>query len=154
MVLVCIGCIITVAVIDLLCKWYVESHVHEEKVLKQSKERVIIRKVHNRGAMLNHFENHSKRVRDFSFFCLILVLLYEIFLFRKPGGAKEKLGVALVAGGAVSNTYDRIRRGYVVDYIGFNCKQKKLAKITYNLGDFAIFAGVFLVLLENVFKRS
>ena len=36
-------------------------------------------------------------------------------------------------------------RGKVVDYLGFRTKWKKITKITYNLGDLAIFLGAFLV---------
>ncbi len=36
----------------------------------------------------------------------------------------KKLGLTLTAAGAWSNTWDRFRRGYVVDYIGIRQKKK------------------------------
>ena len=53
--------------------------------------------------------------------------------------------MVLFTGGAWSNIFDRIVRGKVVDYLGFRTKWKKITKITYNLGDLAIFLGAFLV---------
>ena len=50
----------------------------------------------------------------------------------------------MLLGGAVSNTCDRMTRGYVVDYLGFNVKSKKLSNIIFNLSDFFIMAGALL----------
>ena len=44
-------------------------------------------------------------------------------------------------GGAVGNTYDRFKRGYVVDYLSLKTKNRKLSDITFNLSDLALFAG-------------
>ena len=43
--------------------------------------------------------------------------------------------------GALSNLYDRFRRGYVVDYIGFAAADPQIRKITFNIGDFCLMAG-------------
>ena len=51
----------------------------------------------------------------------------------------------LFTGGAFSNIFDRFLRGKVIDYIGFQTRWPRLTRITYNLGDFAIFAGTVLV---------
>lgn len=154
MISVCTLCILLVAGVDLWCKWYVERHVKKEHALKHTKGRVLIRRVHNKGMMLNVMDKYPNFVKCISFAATILVLLYQMLLFRRTGNHKVKLGTALIAGGAVSNTYDRIQRGYVVDYIGFQRKGQKLGKVTYNLGDFAIFAGTFLVILGNIFHQK
>ena len=46
---------------------------------------------------------------------------------------------ALITAGGLSNLYDRLKRGYVVDYFSIRCKY--LEKVVFNLGDFFIFAG-------------
>lgn len=154
MISICILLIILIAGVDLAGKWYVESYLKKGETISRDKDKVVIRKVHNKGMMLNWMDKRPELVKVLSFIATIVVLIYHMFLFRKPGFAKEKVGTALIAGGAISNTFDRIRRGYVVDYIGFNCKWKKASKVTYNLGDFAIFAGAALVLIENIFKNN
>lgn len=154
MITICILLMAVVAGVDLFCKWYVESKFRKGETRTCCKEKMTIRKVHNKGMMLNFQENRPEMVKTCSFLALIAVWIYQLFLFRKPGCWKEKMGMALISGGALSNTFDRIKRGYVVDYIGFNCKWKKAANVTYNLGDFAIFAGAFLVLIANIFKKK
>ena len=59
---------------------------------------------------------------------------------------------AMVLGGAISNLYDRLVKGYVVDY--FSIEFKRLKKVIFNLGDIFVFLGslVFLIgeLLEDI----
>lgn len=57
-----------------------------------------------------------------------------------------------MAAGAWSNTFDRWIRGYVIDYVGFRTKWKKITEITYNLGDFFIMAGSVFMMLSSLFR--
>jgi signal peptidase II len=72
----------------------------------------------------------------------------------KKGKVLLKTGLAFILGGAYSNTYDRLRRKYVVDYISFDLKSgnklaDKFKKIVFNISDFAIIIGsMFLVINE------
>ena len=59
------------------------------------------------------------------------------------GRILEKLALTLTLAGGVSNLYDRMKRGYVVDYFSF--QWKALKKVVFNLGDLFIFAGAFLM---------
>ena len=66
-------------------------------------------------------------------------LLYQASVFKE--GNMEFAAVSLMLSGAVSNLYDRFRRGYVVDYIGFGVPEPQIRKITFNIGDFCLMAG-------------
>ena len=61
-------------------------------------------------------------------------------------------GRSAILGGAISNLYDRLVKGYVVDY--FSIEFKRLKKVIFNLGDIFVFLGslVFLIgeLLEDI----
>ena len=61
------------------------------------------------------------------------------YLMGTRGRILEKLALTLTLAGGVSNLYDRMKRGYVVDY--FSIQWKKLKKVVFNLGDIFIFAG-------------
>lgn len=54
-------------------------------------------------------------------------------------------------GGAFSNTYDRLVRKYVVDYVSFHVPLKGLKKVIFNIGDFCILIGA-LVSLAGYYK--
>ena len=70
----------------------------------------------------------------------------------KKGCLAQKIGLSMVLGGAISNLYDRLVKGYVVDY--FSIEFKRLKKVIFNLGDIFVFLGslVFLIgeLLEDI----
>ena len=61
------------------------------------------------------------------------------WILPKKGQFVEKIGLSMVIGGGLSNLYDRLFRGYVVDY--FSIQWKQLKKVVFNLGDIFIFAG-------------
>ena len=152
MVLVCIILIIGIAGADLAGKRYIEEHFQRNQTKDLAGGKIQLRKVHNKGLALNQLDAKPDLVKNLSFAGTIAAFLYELWLFRKPGNHVGKLGLALMAGGAVSN--DRIKRGYVVDYIGFPFKKEKLAQVTYNIGDFAIFIGAILMCVGNFGKRK
>ena len=80
----------------------------------------------------------------------MILLLGQVF--SEKGNYLTKTGLALIAGGGLSNLYDRMKRGYVVDY--FTINYRKLRKVIFNLADICIFAGGFLVILEALFGRN
>ena len=55
----------------------------------------------------------------------------------KKGCLAQKIGLSMVLGGAISNLYDRLVKGYVVDY--FSIEFKRLKKVIFNLGDILYF---------------
>ena len=55
----------------------------------------------------------------------------------KKGCLAQKIGLSMVLGGAISNLYDRLVKGYVVDY--FSIEFKRLKKVIFNLGDIFVF---------------
>ena len=59
----------------------------------------------------------------------------------------EKLALTLTLAGGVSNLYDRMKRGYVVDY--FSICWKFLKRVVLNLGDVCIFAGAVLYMVSQ-----
>ena len=78
--------------------------------------------------------------------CILTIcigILFLLTLFQK-GNRLLKLGLSLLLGGAFSNTYDRLKRKYVVDYFSFNTPFKSLNRIVFNVSDFCILIGSLL----------
>ena len=82
---------------------------------------------------------------------LLTSALSLVFLFTltKHGCAALKTGLSLLLGGAWSNTYDRLKRKYVVDYFSLNVKWKPLRQIIFNLSDFCILIGALIVAFKG-----
>ena len=59
------------------------------------------------------------------------------------------LGTGLLLGGGLSNLWERVRHGRVLDYLRFPKAPGPLKKYTYNLADLAIFLGAVLMVLRR-----
>src|SRR3979490_737270 len=77
-----------------------------------------------------------------------------IWLFRLPRGAHALLaaGLALVLGGAIGNVIDRIRLGYVVDFIHFHWDRAYFP--AFNVADSAITVGAACLLLDALLEAK
>ena len=62
------------------------------------------------------------------------------------------IGPSLVIGGALGNFIDRVRLGYVVDFIDFHIKNWHYA--TFNIADSAICIGASLLIIRMMFMRE
>jgi signal peptidase II len=68
---------------------------------------------------------------------------------RRRGGALFAMAVPLVVSGAVGNMVDRVRLGYVVDFIYFHIHDR-FEWPTFNVADATITVGVALLLLDGL----
>ena len=142
---------------DSIIKYRIEKEKRPGDVTPCLNGKVVIKKYHDKGAMLNIGEQNQH-------FMAILSLVFSAFvtgIFVATLGMKGKkllnTGLALILGGAYSNTYDRLRRKYVVDYLSFQintdkinnnlCKRlaQKFNAIVYNISDFGIILGSMLL---------
>ena len=117
------------------------------------KDRILIRKYYNKGAILDVLEKWPWLVRTFA--GIILVILGGSFaiLLRKKGNHGLKLGMSMVIGGGANNFYDRLKKGYVIDYFSFKSRWDKLQGIVFNISDIFIFLGTALMMLFGRSKR-
>ena len=128
-------------------KNHVEKNVDKEckKILGGS---ILVRKYHNRGAVLNLGEQKRKAVAMLSLFLTVLLTVVFIVTLTRHGNSWLKAGLSLLLGGAFSNTYDRLKREYVVDYFNFNVTWEPLRNIVFNLSDFCILIGTMMAALH------
>lgn len=106
--------------------------------------KLFLTKSHNEGAAYNFMEKKRGLVALLSVMLTCVCGIYFAITLTKSGKEGLKLSLALLLGGAFSNTYDRLKRKYVVDYFGFSSKKKKKNEIIYNLSDFCIVTGAML----------
>lgn len=109
--------------------------------------RILIRKHHNRGILLNMGSGRRPLVAALSLVLTAVVLIGFLASLGQRGNGVLRTGLALLLGGAFSNTYDRLRRKYVVDYLSFGVKWQGLRRVVFNLADFGIILGALLAVL-------
>ena len=132
---------------DLWIKNYIEQNIGDNQTQEKLGGLLLIRKHHNKGAVLNVGEQRRPVVAGISVFLTVLALILFVFSLGKHGNNILRMGLALLLGGAFSNTYDRLKRKYVVDYVSFGVKWKKLRGIVFNISDFGIIIGALLTAL-------
>lgn len=147
MVYICIAAAIFAG--DLFIKGHMERTLSDGKEEKRMKGFIRLRKHHNKGAFLNAGEKRSSLVAVVSVLLTLAVTVLFILTLGTRGNPLLKTGLSMLLGGAFSNTYDRLKRNYVVDYLSFNLKWKWLSSIVFNLSDFGIIIGAMLAALAS-----
>ena len=119
----------TLALTDLAVKKEIEARPDGEfpKTVKES------------GFSFGFMKEYPKLVEMVPVCMLSAVAGAWAYVIGRKGRVLEKTALTLVLAGGASNLYDRLKRGYVVDY--FSIQWKKLKKVVFNLGDIFIFAG-------------
>lgn len=146
------GVALCLCLVDIVLKSLVESEMVEGEEHTFWKDRLCIRKVHNKGMCLNLGEKYPEFVKILAAIVTVAVTICWLITLPMKKRGFQKLGLTFLVAGAWSNLADRCIRGYVVDYIGFRSRCEKITKITYNLGDFFIAKGTVLILIASLFK--
>ena len=142
--------IITVLLVDLGIKSSIEDADPSKfpRELEGTRGMVMLHKKHNDGFPMGVFRDKPELVKSLPVIVLSSVAGIFLWLYPKKGYLAEKLGASLVLGGGLSNIYDRMKRGYVVDY--FSIQYKKLKNIVLNLGDICIFLGAVILFAAEI----
>ena len=104
----------------------------------------------NCGAAFGFMRNMPTAVRKGVFYVAAagaVILLLWMFITGR-GGALFAVSVPLIVAGAVGNFVDRVRLGYVVDFVRFHIHDR-WAYPTFNVADAWITIGVVLILIEG-----
>jgi len=109
----------------------------------------------NTGAAFGLFAGDTSLVRTVFFIGITIgAMILILFVFRKIRGNRilVPLSLAMITAGAVGNLVDRIRWGYVIDFLDFYWHGYHWP--AFNIADSAITVGVFLLLIENLFLHK
>jgi len=104
---------------------------------------------HNYGAFLNSGEKKPFWVKWISIMLTLGMTALFILTFTKYGNRELRTGLAFLLGGAYSNTYDRIKKGFVTDYLNFPKLPGKIRNVVFNISDFCILIGCCLIMIKQ-----
>ena len=80
---------------------------------------------------------------------LIGALIVYILLKRKSERKAVLIPLTMIAGGALGNLVDRLRLGYVVDYIHFH-----IFPYIFNFADICVVLGCFAILIAVMLPQK
>ncbi|MDP2831376.1 MAG: signal peptidase II [Candidatus Omnitrophota bacterium] len=101
--------------------------------------------VHNRGAAFGFFQNQLYLFVLVSFFTIGLIL---INLKNKKNSIILKLSLSLILGGAAGNLIDRLRFGFVVDFLDLRVWP------VFNIADSVITIAALILSWELLFNKN
>lgn len=128
-------------------KKYVEKSLKHGEKRECLKGHVYLRKIHNTGFAGSLGRKHPRLVAAVSLTVTIAGVFFLIVSFGQRGNGFVRAGLSLILGGGFSNTYDRLKKGYVVDYLNFPVKSRRLSRLVFNVSDFCILIGALLTTL-------
>jgi signal peptidase II len=101
--------------------------------------------VRNTGAAWGLFDGSNVALALFSLVVLVLLVVFRRhFIGPHP---LQRIALGFMAGGILGNLFDRLRLGYVVDYLHFYRGGYHFP--SFNIADSAICIGVFLYILTS-----
>ena len=142
---ICIGIIGAIFFGDLWIKNYIEKHIAVGSEQGKLGGLLLIRRHHNRGMPLNFGERKRPLVAALSTVLVAVMAVVFVLSLGQQGNNLLRIGLSMMLGGGFSNTYDRLKRKYVVDYVSFGVKWKRLRKVVFNCSDFCIMIGALLI---------
>jgi signal peptidase II len=104
--------------------------------------------VENRGVSMGLFQADGEVGRWLLTALTAGIAAFVAVWLRKAQGVTEQLALALVLGGAAGNIVDRLRFGYVVDFIHLHLGRWSF--YVFNVADAAITVGVVLLLARAI----
>ena len=99
----------------------------------------------NKGTAFGLLRGQNAALALLSVLAITLIIFYV--LKRKSLGLAVSLALGLILGGAMGNLFDRMRFGYVIDFLDFRVWP------VFNVADSAITIGI-AILAWNILRRS
>ena len=100
---------------------------------------------HNAGALFGLFQGQAMLFAAFSFGVIVLIVAYHA---RSGGSTVMAVALGLLLGGAIGNVADRLRYGYVLDFVDGGIGG--LRWYTFNVADSAISTALLLLVLVAI----
>lgn len=109
---------------------------------------------HNSGAAFSFLSDFDGwQVYLLAIVAVLVCVVMVFWLFIQAQRSKwQVIVIGLIVGGAIGNLIDRIRFGYVIDFIDFHIGEWHYA--TFNIADSAISIGVALLILLLIVQKN
>jgi len=131
--------------LDQLTKYLIPQLISPGESVIIIKNFFYITLVHNTGIAFGLFKNQTAIFIIISIVTIVLIF-FSILLRRKYREIhkSELFAFSLILAGAVGNLIDRLRFGYVVDFLDFRIWP------VFNIADSAITVGIILILIRCI----
>jgi signal peptidase II len=145
-----------VVVADQWTKQIVLKHFQWGESVSVVKSIFALTYVRNMGAAFGVLHNAPSVFRE-PFFIMVpilaLVIITAVLAKLKPNQKLTGVALSLVMGGAIGNLIDRVRFGFVVDFLDFHWKEVYHWP-AFNVADSCIVVGVIYLFIQSLFQEN
>jgi signal peptidase II len=145
-----LGVAILVVVLDQLTKRLAEDRLRGQRSVPLVDDILRLTYIENRGAAFGLLQDQT------TFFVLVGIIVIAViamsYRYLPRSGFLLHMALGLMLGGAVGNLIDRVRQGYVVDFVDFGYRANWWP--VFNVADSAIVIGVALMALSALSPSS
>ena len=141
-----------ILVVDHLTKWLVRTQLSVESRIELIPGYLRLKYAENSGVAFGFFDTVHSAWKPYILGAMAVLAVVIIFLYGSRISSKRVLlqtALAITMGGILGNFFDRIVRGYVVDFIEFHIRDSFYWP-TFNIADSAITIGIALLLIDTV----
>lgn len=139
--------IVLMVFIDRVIKYFCTLNLKSVNTVEIIKGFLNFTYVENRGAALGILENHRWFFIAFTII-MCFVLLYILFFYKNHDFWSKAACILIIAGG-IGNLIDRIKFGYVIDFISIS-----FFPPVFNFADCCITVGVVLALVHIIWPKK
>ncbi|SNB54037.1 signal peptidase II Aspartic peptidase. MEROPS family A08 [Arboricoccus pini] len=143
--------LLVILVADQVSKWLILNRLAATPVIELTSFFNLVL-VGNRGISFGLFNSdaaHNPWI--LSLLALVIGVGLVIWLAREPRSL-PRLAIFAVLGGAIGNVIDRLRFGFVVDFLDFHLKDYHWP--AFNVADSAIVIGAIVLLLDGLLRQN
>lgn len=133
-------------VLDQLTKYWVVLQIKPQKTLPLIENILHFTYAENTGAAFSIFRGRQSFLVLLTSIGMALIFVYMVSI-KGEGKGLLKLSMALILAGGIGNLIDRLRLGYVVDFIDV----RLINFAIFNVADICISIGVFLLVVDSLF---
>lgn len=134
-----------IAVIDQLTKAWLTSFLRPGESVDVIGDVIRLVNSHNSGGLFGLFRDQAL---PFALVSLVVVAMIVVFHARAGRNSYLSITLGLLLGGAIGNLTDRLRLGYVVDFVDAGLGAVRW--YTFNVADSAISFAILLLLAASI----
>ena len=135
---------LVILVLDRITKFAVTKNLSQGHSIKIIPGIFHITLISNNGTAFGLFKNQNTFFIILSALVIISIIVYSS---KAKLAAPTSLALGLILGGAIGNLADRIRFGYIIDFLDFRIWP------VFNVADSAITVGVIILVVNILFRN-
>lgn len=150
---------LSVVILDQITKIYILRNFKLHESLLVIQDFFHITYIRNTGAAFGIFQDAHETFRKIFFLTLPPIVMGIIFIMIRglaSGIRLQNLALSLIFGGALGNYIDRLKFGYVVDFLDFHYK-RVWSYPAFNVADMSIVIGIgilFYLTFQEEFQKK